>query len=261
MRGRAFEKFTEGNYYHFSSGHAVALWGNGKAQIASPLVRIRTRRRHARHPIRARTRYVPEGYCTKFPHISNVSTLQGALSGPTPIYGSPVLSRLRLYFRHICRTKHSMRSEISYTGELTVKDRESNRRIQVDCQKCDLMKVTWSEMQLRSADEGSTIFYRCPKCGNRMTPRLLKTRCRSILGQTVKRVVYAVASDTEAGKAKGSPTVLKERLVPGPRSAGPPGKESCRKEPSHSILVLRGLPSWALYLRLGHTPGEGSARI
>ncbi|QSS59510.1 hypothetical protein I7I51_08945 [Histoplasma capsulatum] len=55
----------------------------------------------------------------------------------------------------------------SHTRELAVKDRESKSRIQVDCQKCDSKEVTWSEMQLRSADEGSTIFYRCPKCGHR----------------------------------------------------------------------------------------------
>ncbi|KAG5293336.1 hypothetical protein I7I53_02132 [Histoplasma capsulatum var. duboisii H88] len=78
----------------------------------------------------------------------------------------------KLMDRPITSTSNNFPSKLrtklrSHTRELAVKDRESNRRIQVDCQKCDSKEVTWSEMQLRSADEGSTIFYRCPKCGHR----------------------------------------------------------------------------------------------
>jgi DNA-directed RNA polymerase I subunit RPA12 len=32
------------------------------------------------------------------------------------------------------------------------------------CPKCDNPEMFFREMQLRGADEGTTIFYRCPKC-------------------------------------------------------------------------------------------------
>ncbi|KKZ60122.1 hypothetical protein EMCG_05147 [[Emmonsia] crescens] len=62
----------------------------------------------------------------------------------------------------------SLRTRLkSNTQVLTLKDRENKRRIQQDCLKCDAKEITWSELQLRSADEGTTIFYRCTQCGHR----------------------------------------------------------------------------------------------
>lgn len=49
---------------------------------------------------------------------------------------------------------------------VTSKDME-NARIRKDCPKCAATEMTWSEAQLRSVDEGTTIFYRCPECGHR----------------------------------------------------------------------------------------------
>jgi DNA-directed RNA polymerase subunit M/transcription elongation factor TFIIS len=57
----------------------------------------------------------------------------------------------------------------STTQNLTSKDLENTRRIAKECPKCHAQEMTWSEAQLRSADEGSTIFYRCPDCGHRWT--------------------------------------------------------------------------------------------
>ncbi|KAM5470220.1 hypothetical protein MauCBS54593_004105 [Microsporum audouinii] len=59
-----------------------------------------------------------------------------------------------------------LRAKRSQVQAPATQGRES-RTIQVDCEKCDAKEVTWSEMQLRSADEGSTIFYRCSKCGHK----------------------------------------------------------------------------------------------
>ncbi|OAX81002.1 hypothetical protein ACJ72_04657 [Emergomyces africanus] len=58
----------------------------------------------------------------------------------------------------------------SHTGIVTDRRPDNNRTIQVPCLNCDAKEVTWSELQLRSADEGTTIFYRCPKCNHRWSP-------------------------------------------------------------------------------------------
>src|SRR5436189_5641809 len=62
----------------------------------------------------------------------------------------------------------TLRSKLtSNTQNITSKDIETNARIARDCPKCPAKEMTWSEAQLRSADEGTTIFYRCPSCGYR----------------------------------------------------------------------------------------------
>lgn len=54
----------------------------------------------------------------------------------------------------------------SKTQTLTAKDFENTRVIERECPECHAKVMTWSEAQMRSADEGSTIFYRCV-CGYR----------------------------------------------------------------------------------------------
>ena len=39
-------------------------------------------------------------------------------------------------------------------------------KIQINCSKCDSNEAFFFQMQTRSADEGSTIFYKCVKCGH-----------------------------------------------------------------------------------------------
>lgn len=38
-----------------------------------------------------------------------------------------------------------------------------------ECQKCKNPKMYFWTQQLRSADEGQTVFYECPKCDNRLS--------------------------------------------------------------------------------------------
>lgn len=48
--------------------------------------------------------------------------------------------------------------------QLSSQDRLNSRVIQRECPKCHAPEVTYIELQLRGADEGSTIIYTCPRC-------------------------------------------------------------------------------------------------
>ncbi|RSL95558.1 hypothetical protein CDV31_013832 [Fusarium ambrosium] len=40
-------------------------------------------------------------------------------------------------------------------------------KIDQQCRECDSQEVRYTALQLRSADEGTTMFYSCPKCSAR----------------------------------------------------------------------------------------------
>ncbi|RAQ42128.1 DNA-directed RNA polymerase [Aspergillus flavus] len=61
----------------------------------------------------------------------------------------------------------------SFTQKATRDELGPGPTIEVDCVKCPSKDVTYSQVQLRSADEGSTIFYNCLKCGHRQIHWLL----------------------------------------------------------------------------------------
>ncbi|KAL4800176.1 hypothetical protein BDV19DRAFT_384537 [Aspergillus venezuelensis] len=55
----------------------------------------------------------------------------------------------------------------SYTQQVTKESIGSGPHIEMDCPKCPSKGVTYAQVQMRSADEGTTIFYICLKCGHR----------------------------------------------------------------------------------------------
>lgn len=46
-------------------------------------------------------------------------------------------------------------------------DAQMQTEIRETCEKCGGQEATYFEMQLRSADEGSTVFYTCKSCGHK----------------------------------------------------------------------------------------------
>ncbi|CAK4030402.1 DNA-directed RNA polymerase I subunit RPA12 [Lecanosticta acicola] len=57
-----------------------------------------------------------------------------------------------------------LRSDVQ---EIAEGDIQTDAEIQQTCEKCGNDTVTFYTLQLRSADEGSTVFYTCPKCNHK----------------------------------------------------------------------------------------------
>ena len=83
----------------------------------------------------------------------------------------------------VTRTKESdfpslLRQQLS-SVQVVEKHKVQTERVDanMECPKCGRTGIRYSEAQLRSADEGSTIFYNCD-CGNRSvtSSRVLSTR-------------------------------------------------------------------------------------
>ncbi|GMY10900.1 DNA-directed RNA polymerase I subunit RPA12 isoform X2 [Fagus crenata] len=84
----------------------------------------------------------------------------------------------------LCKFKRSMKEiserEISYIvtaedirrelGITVFHDQQVQlSKVKKKCEKCDNDEAEYSTMQMRSADEGQTTFYRCTKCGFRFS--------------------------------------------------------------------------------------------
>lgn len=56
----------------------------------------------------------------------------------------------------------------SNTQQVTRDTIGSGPQIEMECPKCPSKKASCAQVQLRSADEGRTIFYTCLHCGHRV---------------------------------------------------------------------------------------------
>ncbi|KAK6222523.1 camk protein kinase [Colletotrichum tabaci] len=68
-------------------------------------------------------------------------------------------------------TTHQFDSKLRKTHVQNLTEAEksaaSKQKISEECPKCGSTEMHYSEIQLRSADEGTTIFYSCPKCNHK----------------------------------------------------------------------------------------------
>lgn len=62
----------------------------------------------------------------------------------------------------------ALRSKRSDVRELTKEDQENQQRSGENCPDCDTPNMMFTVAQLRSADEGSTVFYHCLECGHKL---------------------------------------------------------------------------------------------
>ncbi|KAJ6646126.1 DNA-directed RNA polymerase I subunit RPA12 [Pseudolycoriella hygida] len=76
--------------------------------------------------------------------------------------------------KKICRAEDFGTMEIEYTIDFNVNKKENKKmepakdtnkpEIERKCPKCGENKMSYVTLQLRSADEGQTVFYTCTKC-------------------------------------------------------------------------------------------------
>ncbi|KAF2771454.1 transcription factor S-II [Teratosphaeria nubilosa] len=60
----------------------------------------------------------------------------------------------------------SLRTRLtSDVQDMSESDVQTDATIKLSCEKCGCEEVRYYTQQLRSADEGSTVFYTCPECG------------------------------------------------------------------------------------------------
>ena len=87
-----------------------------------------------------------------------------ALSVVTHSHSKPVPEWLHEY-----RTTHGTDKEKAAAAGEAAKKKASRATVSEECPKCKAPTMEYYTLQLRSADEGQTVFYECTKCGHKFS--------------------------------------------------------------------------------------------
>lgn len=68
-------------------------------------------------------------------------------------------------FPSALRLKRQLVTTVSTSGDGQDGARADEATIKEKCPKCGNEEMRFSTLQMRSADEGTTVFYTCPQCG------------------------------------------------------------------------------------------------
>ncbi|PWN21102.1 hypothetical protein BCV69DRAFT_248705 [Microstroma glucosiphilum] len=68
-------------------------------------------------------------------------------------------------FPSALRLKRQLVTTVSSAGDAQDGARADEATIKEKCPKCGNEEMRFSTLQMRSADEGTTVFYTCPNCG------------------------------------------------------------------------------------------------
>lgn len=100
----------------------------------------------------------------QFRHLDNKQTTAIPLTFLTSDTSSKTITTTSKpsAFPSTLRTK--LRSDLKVVEQSEMR---TDSEINMTCDNCGSAKVRYYTQQLRSADEGTTVFYTCPECGNK----------------------------------------------------------------------------------------------
>ena len=109
----------------------------------------------------------------RMPPLRHSRQLKGCVCRPAMLaHGTPSSSphcRLRTVFEdlvlHSAGTERAIEPEPS-EGSSRTQQQRVRATVREPCPKCKHPELQYYTMQLRSADEGQTVFYECAKCGH-----------------------------------------------------------------------------------------------
>ncbi|KAJ8126052.1 hypothetical protein O1611_g7587 [Lasiodiplodia mahajangana] len=91
-----------------------------------------------------------------------------------------------------------LRSQLSLIGSKQMNSKLAWPVINEPCEKCTAKETSYTTLQLRGADEGTTVFYYCRQCGHRTLNRVttvfdhIEDACRTPIGHLRKAEVAAI---------------------------------------------------------------------
>ncbi|XP_065157409.1 DNA-directed RNA polymerase I subunit RPA12 [Atheta coriaria] len=112
----------------------------------------------------------PSGICTDCGSIlplvqrtGNICCYTCKKEYPVDVFGDQAI-QYTINFNSLETCKKQQDSENQQKNKKGDEDEEEGPVVERKCPKCDNNRMSYATLQLRSADEGQTVFYTCTKC-------------------------------------------------------------------------------------------------